>query len=941
MKTLFLILFFLTNLMAATNTAVIFGPNDISIDLQSGIRFTTLGPSIQSGSLNPSVTPVSANAGSLYQSSTGDVYSKDDNGLTTNWTNISTGGGGGGPFSGITGPAGEIAYFDASGNGTGDSNATRDSTTQFTFIAAVVAYAHAMDDTATITFTANVIGNVGNTISLVFDGTDTITTVVNAWNVANPSNTVSFSGGPGSTVLTAQTIDLGAGGDAAYNLDDGTGNPIGIPGSGLVFRSIGGSTDWYSFSTAGDISNLLGPGRPVIGTITATADVANGIFSAIISSENSAFLVNTDSASYQSQVQVDSDAASVSYKSNVVFANRNGINWSTNGSNDVVTLPASDTATVGYNIGVTSITSGVVTLDWVPAGSGTVPSGSAEFQYLYWDTGTSLPIWTQLYAKTSDGVDADVIFGYKAMGITNSNPTQAGSGFNTAVGTQTLENIDGTSDLNTATGYLAGSGVAPSSSSSFYGSNVKGTGASSSVSSAYFGSDITLGAAPNSSNAVGVKVNIGGTHNNTFGYSNTISGTGNTSFGTGNVVGGVNNHAFGNTINLSLVSTASNNFIFGSTLGGQLTTGMNNWLVGSGGPGNVTSGSNNFLHWGGNNVDTGSGNIIFFGAQGLTSGNGNFIAGGGAAITQATGDNNILIGANTDTLSSNSSNAIALGQNSLAGSNQFVAGSNNGNITGVYFANGITSSLPVGFTLFGTSVDTSITDGTGGAVSIQAGLGTGAGPGGQFKLNGSFAGSTGNTPNTPFTFLDFVPSANTLSIGDPGNTLSSYLEVFDYTSGAKKWQILNQLTSVAQIDLQAASFVLNDHLGVLSVDVENRQAADTAGTVVADWSVTDTFKISNGLHYKTPPFLTANTTLTPADNVVLAHPASGNITITLPSGSGNNGIVFTIKRINDSTGNTVTIDTLGGAIDGVASVTLAPLQSYTLICDGGGNYWIL
>jgi hypothetical protein len=56
-------------------------------------------------------------------------------------------------------------------------------------------------------FTAVNFGTVGNSISLIFDGIDDVTTVVAAWNAANPTNTVSFTGS-GATVPSAQTVNL-------------------------------------------------------------------------------------------------------------------------------------------------------------------------------------------------------------------------------------------------------------------------------------------------------------------------------------------------------------------------------------------------------------------------------------------------------------------------------------------------------------------------------------------------------------------------------------------------------------------------------------------------------------------------------------------------------------------------------------------------------------
>lgn len=59
-----------------------------------------------------------------------------------------------------------------------------------------------------ITFTAITAGSLGNAISLVFNGVDTVDTIVGAWNMANPSNTVEHNAVEGTTVLTSETVLL-------------------------------------------------------------------------------------------------------------------------------------------------------------------------------------------------------------------------------------------------------------------------------------------------------------------------------------------------------------------------------------------------------------------------------------------------------------------------------------------------------------------------------------------------------------------------------------------------------------------------------------------------------------------------------------------------------------------------------------------------------------
>ena len=64
-----------------------------------------------------------------------------------------------------------------------------------------------------VIFTATKVGTLGNSISLIFNGTDDIATVIDTWNLANPSNTVSHNGS-GTAVLTATTLGLSGGVDA-------------------------------------------------------------------------------------------------------------------------------------------------------------------------------------------------------------------------------------------------------------------------------------------------------------------------------------------------------------------------------------------------------------------------------------------------------------------------------------------------------------------------------------------------------------------------------------------------------------------------------------------------------------------------------------------------------------------------------------------------------
>lgn len=76
----------------------------------------------------------------------------------------------------------------------------------------------------TVVFTAVTAGAAGNDIILQFDGIDDIDTIVGAWNLANPSNTVSHNG-TGTDVLAAQTVRL-TDGYNAYEPVSVVGDPL-------------------------------------------------------------------------------------------------------------------------------------------------------------------------------------------------------------------------------------------------------------------------------------------------------------------------------------------------------------------------------------------------------------------------------------------------------------------------------------------------------------------------------------------------------------------------------------------------------------------------------------------------------------------------------------------------------------------------------------------
>jgi DUF4097 and DUF4098 domain-containing protein YvlB len=83
--------------------------------------------------------------------------------------------------------------------------------------------------------------------------------------------------------------------------------------------------------------------------------------------------------------------------------------------------------------------------------------------------------------------------------------------------------------------------------------------------------------------------------------------------------------------------------------------------------------------------------------------------------------------------------------------------------------------------------------------------------------------------------------------------------------------------------------------------------------------------------------ITASTTLTSTDYSVRVNTASGSVTVTLPTGSAYQGIVYQIKKI--AAANTMTI-TSANNIDGQASINLtANDANVTLQYDYASTTW--
>ena len=114
-------------------------------------------------------------------------------------------------------------------------------------------------------------------------------------------------------------------------------------------------------------------------------------------------------------------------------------------------------------------------------------------------------------------------------------------------------------------------------------------------------------------------------------------------------------------------------------------------------------------------------------------------------------------------------------------------------------------------------------------------------------------------------------------------------------------------------------------------------AADPLGT-----PVTKKTKVGNlTRQILDPTAKTANYTLTTSDRFITVDASGANRTVFVPAASGNEGIVWTVKKIDSST-NTVTIDPSGSeTIDGAATFVLTEQNQAISFTSNGTNLVIL
>jgi hypothetical protein len=269
----------------------------------------------------------------------------------------------------LGGNPGSVLYIDTFGNLTDDTEFTRDpNDNYFTKLLADTQAFLVIDEGNGSSYQAVNHGAIGNTITLVFNGTDDIDTVVAAWNAANPSNQVALISGLGTEVLSANTYTLSGGG--VTGLQVGHHDIFGAQLDGTATYAIDQTSGAFAGSLFGDASAL---GIPGLSGIFGYTDFAGHNFAAIIANPE-ALSLNYSSPAGQASLQLDSKEASISSGNKWGFQmsdNNSEIGWFT--PSYTLKLPTT-TPNVGDSIQVTSSGGGNYYTSWATGGGGAAGS---------------------------------------------------------------------------------------------------------------------------------------------------------------------------------------------------------------------------------------------------------------------------------------------------------------------------------------------------------------------------------------------------------------------------------------------------------------------------------------------------------------------------------------------------------------------------------------
>lgn len=189
-----------------------------------------------------------------------------------------------------------------------------------------------------------------------------------------------------------------------------------------------------------------------------------------------------------------------------------------------------------------------------------------------------------------------------------------------------------------------------------------------------------------------------------------------------------------------------------------------------------------------------------------------------------------------------------------------------------------------------------------------------------------------------------------------GTTSRGLLSLSDWArfDSAARFRILN--TGFATVTNAKGISISNDSIKLHPADATNPGGVSTATQtfggaknfrdsltvgLAQGTAANSTFQL-NGSMATNITNKTANYTVTAADNTILADASGGAFTITLPSPSGLNGRMYTIKKIGTGgIDNAVTITPTSGNIDGGSSYIIYNDWTFVTLQTDGSNWYVI
>lgn len=299
-------------------------------------------------------------------------------------TNTNNGGGGGGSGVEYNGTAtgfsaGMIQYIDQSGKQSGDSLFTRDSdiinqTNMFSRTYSQASGENRTGDTFLIESQYQ-----GSNPTIVFDGVSTTDTIVNAYNIANPSDPIVVISG-GTIVPRAGSYEFIGGGQTGTQI--GKINIMGMDlyGTGTISND-NSSSGIQALNFQGNLSPLFGSSEfgYILGTVSGSG------INVLIADSN--ILKLQHNGTRDTSVYLSDKGASIGF-GDKNFQVDSGTNmFIFNSSSSQIKLPFGLTPTSGEVLAVTGVSGSTATLGFVSAPSGSTPAGL--YTYVQFNDGGS------------------------------------------------------------------------------------------------------------------------------------------------------------------------------------------------------------------------------------------------------------------------------------------------------------------------------------------------------------------------------------------------------------------------------------------------------------------------------------------------------------------------------------------------------------------------